>query len=277
MLKSFYESVNGGGANFQIVFVSSDKSEGEAREYFKNDHGDWLLLDFSQKDGLGEKYGVKGIPSLVVIDSAGNSIAPDARDQVGSTAEKGDAAAMKAVVAEWAKHCGDWRETAGESLGGAYVAGSPEAMRAARLARLGGGPPPPVQQAPAPSPAPVAQAAPAAQAPTLPAAQTAPAPAVPPAADATAMAQLTSMGFDAGKAKQALEATNGDVDAAAAVLLGGAGDAMDVDDAVPRGGAVNPEAVAQLTAMGFGAAQVEQALEAAGGNVEAASAILLGD
>mmetsp|Transcript_81903 Transcript_81903/g.227048 ORF Transcript_81903/g.227048 Transcript_81903/m.227048 type:complete len:321 (-) Transcript_81903:209-1171(-) len=274
VLKKFYETVNGGGGNLQIVFVSSDKSEAEGKDYFINHHGDWLMLDFGQKGSLGEKYGVRGIPSLIVIDSAGMPIADDARGQVAGAAD-GGADGMKAVLAEWAKHCTDWRQTAGSSLGGSYVAGNQEAMRAARLARLAGGPPPPVQAAPAPAPAPMpASVVPAATvaAPPL-AADVAPAPAA--AVDADEVARLAAMGFSADQARQAL-ASGGDFQTAAAMLTAAEGPSEGPQAPVAgRGG--DDEAVGALTAMGFDAAQARHALEAAGGSVEAASAILLGD
>mmetsp|Transcript_237 Transcript_237/g.327 ORF Transcript_237/g.327 Transcript_237/m.327 type:complete len:316 (-) Transcript_237:120-1067(-) len=274
-LKQFYEEVNGSGSNFQIVFVSSDKSEAEARDYFTNDHGDWLMVDSAQKGPLSEKYGVRGIPSLIVIDSAGTSIAPDARGQVAGAASADD---MKAVLEEWAKHCSDWRKTSGTSLGGNYVAGSQEAMRAARLARLGGGPPPPVQERSTPSadPAPSPAAATVPVTAVAPAAVTAPAPepAAIASAGADAVTQLTAMGFGADQARQALDATGGDIEAAA-TMLAGADDPMLAPTTTAVGD--DSEAISTLTAMGFDAAQARHALEAAGGNIEAASAILLGD
>eukprot|EP00930_Biecheleria_cincta_P047546 TRINITY_DN32980_c0_g1_i1.p1 TRINITY_DN32980_c0_g1~~TRINITY_DN32980_c0_g1_i1.p1 ORF type:complete len:185 (+),score=33.37 TRINITY_DN32980_c0_g1_i1:64-618(+) len=136
VLKQFYESIKAAGiSNFEIVFVSSDRSEAEGKEYFQNDHGDWLMLDHGQGQSLGEKFQVRGIPSLIVIDSSGKAVDPEARNAVAGASSPDQA---KAVVSGWAKLCADWRESAGSSLGGAPAAGSAEAMRAARLARLGG-------------------------------------------------------------------------------------------------------------------------------------------
>lgn len=102
MLKKFYEAANGSGDNLQIVFVSSDRSEAEGKDYFANHHGDWLMLDVGPKGSLVEKYGVRGIPSLIVVDSSGKSIAENARDQVVEAA-KGSADDVKGVLAEWTK------------------------------------------------------------------------------------------------------------------------------------------------------------------------------
>jgi len=202
MLKAFYEHVKGKGLPFEIIFVSSDKSEAEAASYFQNDHGDWLILDLGQKDALSQKYGIKGIPSLIVIDSAGKPVAPDARDHVGGSGGKPEA--MEKAFADWQKLCSDWRGTAGASVGGAPQAQDAAAMRAARLARLGGGPP---VSTPAPAPAPEPAAAPAA----------APAPAAEP--NAAEIDNLVALGFTREQVKNALDATKGDVDAAANLLL----------------------------------------------------------
>lgn len=278
MLKKFYEEAKAAGGNLEIVFVSSDRTEAEGQEYFREHHGDWLMLDYEfaqkQKGDLDGRYEIGGIPSLVVVDSSGKAVEPNARDSVAQAASGGPEAA-KAAAAAWEKLCGDWRQTTGTSLGGAS-GGDAEYMRACRLARLEGRPPPPppvvapVAEAPAP-----AAAAPAAIAPA--AALPAPAPSAP--VDSAAVSQLTDMGFGAEQAAQALASTGGDVDAAAAVLLGGDADA-DMQEPPVRADApveVTEAAVEQLAAMGFPADQAREALAATGGSVENAMAVLLGD
>ena len=47
----------------------------------------WLALPFDEASGrrgqeLGEKYGVKGIPTLVLLDDLGNTITTNARNKV---------------------------------------------------------------------------------------------------------------------------------------------------------------------------------------------------
>lgn len=268
MLKKFYEEAKAAGGNLEIVFVSSDRTEAEGQEYFREHHGDWLMLDFEfaqkQKADLDGRYEIRGIPSLVVVDSSGKAVEPNARDSVAQAASGGPEAA-KAAAEAWEKLCGDWRQTAGTSLGGAS-GGDAEYMRACRLARLEGRepPPPPV-------------VAPVAEAPAPAAAPPAPAPSAP--VDSVAVSQLTDMGFGAEQAAQALASTGGDVDAAAAVLLGGDADA-DMQEPAARADApveVTEAAVEQLAAMGFPADQAREALAATGGSVENAMAVLLGD
>jgi nucleoredoxin len=219
-LKEFYEGIKSKGLPFEIIFVSSDRSEAEASSYFQNDHGDWLILDLGQKDGVAGKFGIKGIPALIVIDSSGKAVDAEARNPVASADEKPES--REKVFADWQKLCADWRATAGASVGGAPAAQDAAAMRAARLARLGGGPP-------VPAPAPAATPAPA-PAPTPAPAQAPPAEPEPPAqsgaqsdsglqSDPEAIKQITGMGFTEEQAKNALEAAAGNVEMAISILV----------------------------------------------------------
>lgn len=220
MLKGFYETLKGKGLPFEIIFVSSDKSDSEASSYFQNDHGDWLKLDYGQKDSTS-KFEVKGIPTFIVIDSAGKAVAPEARDQVASAQ---NAEAMEKVFGDWQKLCADWRATAGASVGGAPAVQDAAAMRAARLARLGGGPPVPApKSAPVAAPEPTPAATPAPAVPEAPAATPAQVGVESSAAgqqyDPQAIQQITGMGFTEEQAKHALEAAAGNVETAVSILL----------------------------------------------------------
>jgi len=220
VLRRFYETLKGAGEQVEIIFVSGDRSEQEFLDYFRNEHGDWLAVDFNaeERSTLSDRYQVQGIPTLIVVNGKGENVVPDARKDVAGTQS---AAAIQAVYAEWKKVSGDWRESAGTALGGGTAAPpkDPAALRAARLAalegRLGGGAP----VVPAAPVTPAETAAPSvAAAPPAPAAPTVPAPAVT-AADAEKVAQVTAMGFSQEQAQQALSATDGDVEQAINLLV----------------------------------------------------------
>ena len=67
-LKQFYNNLPRGSV--KIVFVSWDKSNEEFTSYFHNEHGDWLAVNFSSnRQELGQKYGIEGIPALLLIDN----------------------------------------------------------------------------------------------------------------------------------------------------------------------------------------------------------------
>jgi nucleoredoxin len=76
--KSHHEKLN-----FETVFVSSDKNQEAFNEYWGE--MPWLALKFedrSRKEALSRKYKVQGIPTLVVLDSQGNTITTGARGKV---------------------------------------------------------------------------------------------------------------------------------------------------------------------------------------------------
>ena len=68
-LKSFYEQANASSKEFEIVFVSIDGS----MEAFKRNFADmpWLAINFddeAQVNNIKQRYGVNGIPCLVIVD-----------------------------------------------------------------------------------------------------------------------------------------------------------------------------------------------------------------
>jgi hypothetical protein len=63
-----------------IVFVSSDSDEASFAAYYKD--MTWVSVPFENRDAktkLAKKYGVSGIPMLVVTDTNGDIIVPNAR------------------------------------------------------------------------------------------------------------------------------------------------------------------------------------------------------
>merc|ERR1711959_225858 len=67
-----------------VVFVSSDRDQGSFDEYFAE--MSFFALPFSEreiKDTLSAKYGVRGIPTLVCLDSDGNVAEGNVRGRHG--------------------------------------------------------------------------------------------------------------------------------------------------------------------------------------------------
>jgi len=78
-----YEAIKAAGKNFEIVFVSSDRSEEGFKEYFGE--MPWLALQYSDrkaKEELSKCFGVSGIPSLVLLDTDFSVITKKGRSAV---------------------------------------------------------------------------------------------------------------------------------------------------------------------------------------------------
>lgn len=87
-LVSFYERMNkkrGKKDQFEIVWISRCRDGNSYAQYFS--HMPWLALPPEEAMGargqqLGDKYKVKSIPALVLIDDLGNTITLDARTKI---------------------------------------------------------------------------------------------------------------------------------------------------------------------------------------------------
>jgi nucleoredoxin len=73
-LVDFYEKASKKHDNFEVIFVSSDRSEKDMAGYMKESDMPWLALDFDQKKKSKNltKFAGGGIPCLVLVDSDGN-------------------------------------------------------------------------------------------------------------------------------------------------------------------------------------------------------------
>ncbi|VDK88387.1 unnamed protein product [Onchocerca ochengi] len=81
-LKEFYKELN--DDQFEIVFVSLDRSAEDLDNYLKEVHGDWYCIPFgsSEIEKLKNKYEVAGIPMLIVIKSDGTVVTKNGRTDV---------------------------------------------------------------------------------------------------------------------------------------------------------------------------------------------------
>jgi nucleoredoxin len=69
----------------EIVFVSGDRDESAFTEYFAE--MPWLALPFANRElkaSLNKKFKVSGIPAFVILDSEGNTITTEGRDEIMS-------------------------------------------------------------------------------------------------------------------------------------------------------------------------------------------------
>jgi nucleoredoxin len=89
---------------FEVVFVSSDRSGEDQQGYMKDYDMEWPAIPFDSPlcQELGAKYGIRGIPSLIIIDDQGNLITKDGRSEMSGS----DSNARKALR--------EWRRAAGK-------------------------------------------------------------------------------------------------------------------------------------------------------------------
>ena len=69
-LVEFYNKAIANGANFEIVFVSSDRDEKSFQDYFGE--MPWKALPFAErekKQEVSSKFKVQGIPTLIFLDA----------------------------------------------------------------------------------------------------------------------------------------------------------------------------------------------------------------
>lgn len=99
MLAEFYEQIKEECEfPFEIVFVSSDSDAGSFNEYYGQ--MPWTAIPFSSSNisqALGSKYGVRGIPHLLILTPGGEIKDHDARSTV--SAAKG---VVSKATAKWA-------------------------------------------------------------------------------------------------------------------------------------------------------------------------------
>ena len=89
MLARFYRELKETRDDFEIVFVSSDKSKVEFAAYAAQ--MPWLSIDWERRDlqgALGQAFGVQGIPTLVWLDRDGSVITTEGRKKVTQEPEK---------------------------------------------------------------------------------------------------------------------------------------------------------------------------------------------
>jgi len=89
-LVAFHKEMAKQGKPFEVVFVSSDRDEAEMYGYMKEMEMPWPALKFGDRhvQQLKSKFGVKGIPMLVVVDAEGKLVTDAGRADVGRLGAK---------------------------------------------------------------------------------------------------------------------------------------------------------------------------------------------
>jgi len=84
-----YQSLQSSSKPFAVVFVSADQDQEAFNEYFGEQP--WYAVPYDAtevREGLNEKFGIRGIPALLVLDQEGNLVTKEGRMDVMKLKEK---------------------------------------------------------------------------------------------------------------------------------------------------------------------------------------------
>ncbi|CAJ0931986.1 unnamed protein product, partial [Mesorhabditis belari] len=89
VLKDFYNDLAEEG-DFEIVFVSFDRSAEDLKKYLDEAHGDWFHIAYGNPkiQELATKLQVSGIPAFIIVKPNGDVITKEGRSEVSSKAPK---------------------------------------------------------------------------------------------------------------------------------------------------------------------------------------------
>jgi len=89
VLATAYTNLIKDGKAFEVVFVSSDQDQESFDEYFGS--MPWKSVPFSDEERrqkLGEEFGIRGIPALIILNADGKVISKDGRADITKNKEK---------------------------------------------------------------------------------------------------------------------------------------------------------------------------------------------
>eukprot|EP01084_Bolivina_argentea_P048833 89900_1 len=86
VLKRCYNQWKKQNKQIEVIFCSGDSDINTFQNYFKDEHGDWLAIEFGSQtiQNLQNLFSVRGIPKLVVIDELGHLVDADGRSTISS-------------------------------------------------------------------------------------------------------------------------------------------------------------------------------------------------
>jgi hypothetical protein len=86
MLVDAYDQLRQAGRSFEVVYISSDGSAESMFQYMAEAGMGWLALPWGsgRSAALGHRYGVRWIPTLVVVDGAGRTVSLDGHTEIKS-------------------------------------------------------------------------------------------------------------------------------------------------------------------------------------------------
>jgi nucleoredoxin len=83
-LVAAHEELREAGRSFEVVYVSSDVSSASMFQYMVDAGMEWLALPWGGRRSrdLGQRYDVRWIPTLIVVDGSGRTVSANGRDEI---------------------------------------------------------------------------------------------------------------------------------------------------------------------------------------------------
>jgi thiol-disulfide isomerase/thioredoxin len=85
-LVAAYNELKAADQPFELVFVSSDRNESAMLEYMNSYQMEWLAVPYQDpaRNQLAQRHRIRGIPSLIIVDDAGEVISTRGVQEVSS-------------------------------------------------------------------------------------------------------------------------------------------------------------------------------------------------
>ena len=77
---------NANTKDFEVIFVSSDRSAADQQKYMQESGMNWPAVPYQSewKAILKERFSIRGIPALTIVDGKGNLISAQGRSEVNA-------------------------------------------------------------------------------------------------------------------------------------------------------------------------------------------------
>ena len=91
ILKAAYDEYSEESNDIEIVFVSSERSLEDMKEYMKTSLGSWLALPYNSKPcaSLKSRFNIQGIPAVIVCKNDGQVITEDGKGEIQRAGPEG--------------------------------------------------------------------------------------------------------------------------------------------------------------------------------------------
>ncbi len=79
-----HKTLREAGKPFEVIFISHDRSAEAMLQYMQGYDMAWPAIAFeaAKRDALKQQHGIRGIPTLIIVDDSGKVLSRDGRNEV---------------------------------------------------------------------------------------------------------------------------------------------------------------------------------------------------